>query len=683
MDEFGFVDVDRLCRENERLGLVKSLGIKYRFLHWELEFADIFEKNGGFDLVLGNPPWLKVEWKEAGVLGDAEPQFVLRNYSIPKLNDLRDEVIEHFDLKNLYLIEFEVASATQNFLNAFQNYPQLKGSQSNLYKCFLPQAWMLGNKQDISGFLHPEGIYDDPKGDRLRENIYPRLRVHFQFHNELKLFSEVDHHTKFSINIYCNDQIDPDFLHIANLYSPKTVYTCFEHPGHGPVPGIKDDDNQWNVNGHLSRIINVDSVALLLFAKLYDAEGTLTTHAKLPALHTKELINVLRKLANSPNRLESKTGEHISIEMWHETDAVKRDKTLKRATQFPEKERDLILSGPHFFVGNPFYKTPRAKCSLNSHYDPIDLRTLPDNYLPRTNYVPVCEKEQYSIRTPKVLWDKNKKVTDFYRFAVRRRFGANAERSLIGSIVQRRVGHVNPILSTTFKSIEDLLDFSGPCFSIVFDFFIKTTGRSDVYESTLKQLPFLKKQQEIVLRALMLNCVTKMYAALWEDCWTLEFLSEKWGKSDLRLSNDQFKSLTPEWQRNIALRTDYARRQALVEIDVLTSMALGLTLEELKTIYRVQFPVMRQYESDTWYDQNGRIIFTASKGLPGVGFTRPEWNEIKNMESGTVERTIIDDTLPGGPIERTMKYKAPFDRCDREKDYDEVWKEFEIRFKAS
>ena len=59
LDEFGYVNVDKLCEENKRFGLVKELAERYRYLHWELEFADLFESRGGFDLVLGNPPWIK------------------------------------------------------------------------------------------------------------------------------------------------------------------------------------------------------------------------------------------------------------------------------------------------------------------------------------------------------------------------------------------------------------------------------------------------------------------------------------------------------------------------------------------------------------------------------------------------------------------------------------------------
>ncbi|MCY3986871.1 MAG: hypothetical protein OXF23_07535, partial [Candidatus Dadabacteria bacterium] len=94
-----------------------------------------------------------------------------------------------------------------------------------------------------------------------------------------------------------------------------------------------------------------------------------------------------------------------------------------------------------------------------------------------------------------------------------------------------------------------------------------------------------------------------------------------------------------------------------------------------------------QNERDTWYDRTGRIVFTVSKGLAGVGFPRKGkgrganreigWEDISGMQSGTVSRTVTDDTLPGGPVERTITYEAPFDRCDRVQDYRVAWGFFE------
>ena len=124
-----------------------------------------------------------------------------------------------------------------------------------------------------------------------------------------------------------------------------------------------------------------------------------------------------------------------------------------------------------------------------------------------------------------------------------------------------------------------------------------------------------------------------------------------------------------------------------MEIDVLVAQALGLTLDELITIYRVQFPVMQQYERDTWFDQKGRIIFTSSKGLTGVGLPRKSngrmssnyacWEDVSNMSNGVVEKVIIDDTLPDRTIERTITYIAPFERCNRVDDYRIAWDYFE------
>ena len=184
-----------------------------------------------------------------------------------------------------------------------------------------------------------------------------------------------------------------------------------------------------------------------------------------------------------------------------------------------------------------------------------------------------------------------------------------------------------------------------------------------------------------------MNCLTQGYADLWNDSWKDEFLSHRWSKSDPRLKNTLFNNLTSQWQYNCALRSEYMRRQALIEIDVIIARTFGLTLEELINIYKVQFPVMNQYEKNTWFDRNGRIVFTVSKGLVGVGFPRKGetkgskkgigWEDINSMTSGNVSRTITDETLPGGPRERVIEYKAPFDRCDRVEDYKIAWSFFD------
>lgn len=732
----GVVNKDFLYGIFPRLRKVDELAARYKFFHWELEFADIFADNGGFDLILGNPPWLKVEWQEGGIMGDYEPQFVLRKFSASKLNTLREETLLRMPaLEQAYFSEYEEASATQNFLNGLVNYPELKGIQTNLYKCFLPQAWRIGAKSAMCGFLHPEGVYDDPKGGKLRSEIYPRLKLHAQFQNQRILFPIGDR-VKYGLNIFRSFKgCSVEFKNIANLFMPKTIELSFLHDGDGKVGGIKNDDGDWDESGHKERILRIDEDRLSLFASLYDSEGTPALEARLPALHSSQLISVLEKFAAQPKRLSNLHGNYLSLEMWHETNAQK-DGTIERQTCHPDHTSSLVLSGPHFYVGTPIYKTPRAICTEKGHFDTVDLQTIPDNYLPRTNYVPACDADEYLRRTPKVPWideadlaawqanganpaekPEPRPVTDYYRLVNRRMFGASSERSLISAIYPKNVANINTAIATAFKDAKVLANFAGFTHSVVYDFYLKSTGKSDLYGSLLETFPFIQNKH-VLLRGLILNCLSDEYSELWKTVWDDSSISDIWAKEDSRLVNNFFQNLTPEWHRDCALRTDYARRQALVEIDVLVAMALGMTLEELKTIYRVQFPVMRQYEADTWYDQTGRIVFTASKGLVGVGLDRKfnkkngftttiengvyenrvqglgsedepltdtsvqlGWEDIRELKSGKVYKTYMDDTQPGGPVERTIEYVAPFDKCDRERDYDVVWAEFERRFK--
>jgi hypothetical protein len=713
-DRFGQLRISRLRQNFPRITTVEKSAARHRFFHWELAFADIFASRGGFDLVLGNPPWLKIEWNEAGILGEVNPLFAIRKLNATEISKLRSEAFAQFKgLQEAWTAEMEEAEATQGFLNADQNYLLLKGMPANLYKCFVPLGWMLTGKKGVAGFLHPEGPYDDPKGGAYRQEIYKRLRAHFQFINELQLFAEVGHQSKYSINIYGPRRDQLSFSNIANLFTPSTVDACFSHDGTGDVGGYKDVKGKWNTAGHTDRIVWVDQDQMGVFARLYDTPGTLPLRARLPALHAGTLSSVMRKMANYSYRLADLGPEYYSTEMWNET-AQQRDATIHRnadrSAPFTGSKTEWVLSGPHFFVANPFNKTPRSVCSEKGHYDPIDLESLPEDYLPRSNYRPMADREEYLRRTPRVVWIKEgesmpKPVTDFYRYVQRRRISPSLERTLATIVVPPGPAHLHTVLSLTFRKTSELISFAGISHSIVSDFFVKSTGLGDLYDSTLSRLPYFESSP-IAIRTLALNCLTTHYAPLWHELFTPAFTEEGWSQLDNpRLPQHFFRDLTPEWHRQCALRSDYARRMALVEIDVLVAQELGLTLEELQLIYRVQFPVMQGYERDTWYDQNGRIVFTNSKGLTGVGLPRKRgkkdpaitltlpdgrtrslagWEELRQLQEtsqlpdGSVATTtVLDDTLPGGVRQVVRCYEAPFALANREEDYKIAWAFFE------
>lgn len=695
VDEFGFVDVDKLTREVPRLATLKELADRHRFLHWELEFAEVFADRGGFDLIVGNPPWIKVEWNEGGVMGDFEPSFVLKGHSATKLAELRREAMGNLPgLREAYLGEFAEFAGTQGFLNGEQNYPLLKKTQTNLFKCFVPQAWMAMNDGGVGAFIHQEGVYDDPKGGAFRRALYPRLRYHFHFQNERLLFPEIDHHRPYSVNVTGAPRDEVAFLHMSNLFAPATIDASLEgEPGSAvgdsraagsgdrpvrPVPGIKDDEGRWCVEGHPSRAIHVGDEQLRLFARLYDEPDTPPLEARLPTLHARELLAVLEKFAAAPRRLADLGDDVYSTVMWDETNS-QNDGTIRRETRFPTEPAELIYQGPHIYVANPLYKTPRAICDTNLAHDPLDLTALPADYLPRTNYVPACEPAEYRNRTPVVSWADRRPVTSSFRLLFRRALSQAGERTLTPALLPTGCGHVHTCLSLALQDPVAAAAFGGACASLPYDFFIKTTGRADVYASALRQLPDISPAPGVAVRFLLLGCVTNYFSDVLSICWSRAFPQDSWTRPDPRLPDTRFSSLTPTWTWSTPFRTDYERRQALIEIDVLVAQALGLSLDELLTIYQIQFPVLQQNERDTWYDQNGRIVFTVNRGLPGVGADRSLWNEIREMKAGTLSRAIVDDTLPGGPRERTITYVAPFDRCDREADYRTAWRVFEER----
>ncbi len=677
--EYGTVDIPALCKENPRLALSKQIAEEQHFMHWELEFADVFAEKGGFDFVIGNPPWIKLEWQEQGILSDKNPMFAVKDLSASQTALQRNTSLENTETRKLYFAEYVGITGEQSFLNAVQNYESLKGQQTNLFKCFLPQSWDFLNTDGVSAFVHPEGVYDDPKGGELRKILYPRLRKHFQFINEKMLFKEIGHPNIYSLNVYGKPQsLDENkFESISNLFDPTTVDECYSE-AEGEAEGLKDSEGNWNLNGHPDRVVKYGTEELSILAKLSE-DNVSALETPLLSLHTQQLLDTIKLFASYPNLFIN--ADMVMNVMWDESGAQKEG-IISRNTCFPDSVDELICSGPHIYVANPISKTPRAVCIEKADYDNIDLSNISANYLPRENYKINISMAAYN---EKVSTFNNLPYTSYYKLASRKMLNIKQERTLNIAILPKGSGHISGISSIVFKNPSDLIISSGAWASLPVDFYTKVMGKSNFNYATCSGFPIIKSKydSDIILRGLLLNCLTKYYSDLWNDSYKVDYAKSSWAKSDSRLKNARFSTLSKEWTWNTPLRTDYERREALIELDVLVAMALGMTLDQLKTIYRIQFPVLQQYETDTWYDANGRIVFTNNRSMVGVGYTRPEFeNGIKDAPAGTIfKRTITDDTQPGGPIERTIEYVAPFDKCDREKDYETAWAFFENKYK--
>lgn len=224
----------------------------------------------------------------------------------------------------------------------------------------------------------------------------------------------------------------------------------------------------------------------------------------------------------------------------------------------------------------------------------------------------------------------------------------------------------------------------GEMISVPCDALIKILGKDDLYFDSISKLPLIKSVlcDEIVARALALNCMTSYYSDIWNELESDRLASVRWTKNDVRLNENTFLSLGKDWTKDSPLRTPFERRQAMVELDVLVAMGIGMSKELLTSVYNIQFPVLKSYEVDTWYDQKGRVVFTTNRTQKGVGFNRTEWEkEVKNTTSGTVKQIITESYSSDEEVEKMICYEAPFNKCDREDDYKIAWDYFSKKYK--
>jgi hypothetical protein len=242
----------------------------------------------------------------------------------------------------------------------------------------------------------------------------------------------------------------------------------------------------------------------------------------------------------------------------------------------------------------------------NQDYEAWDLETLPADAIPRTNYQRAKPPDAYIAGYP--TW-KGKPSSQYWRLAWRRMADSSTVRTLHSAVFLPGPTHVDLIRTLKTESVADLVVASGTWASIVSDFFIKVAGFAELKHGVIRRLPHVRGhplESELILRSLRLNCLTGAYEPLCTELHNPAWLSDSWTHD--RADRPALGDVTSKWRHGTPLRTDFDRRQALVEIDAITAIMLDITAEELCTIYRTQFGVLRKYEKAMRFDANGRQV---------------------------------------------------------------------------
>ena len=646
-------EMEAVIDEYPWLEVVRDVAKAQGFFHWELDFATVFAR-GGFDLQVGNPPWVRPRTDVDSLLSEGDPWWTLSNKpSVAVKKERMPLTLTRPGVLGTVLDGTAEVIVLSELLSDPTVYPLLSG-QPDLYRAFMCQVWEHQSERGISSLIHMETHFTDAKTPDLRASAYRHLRRHWQFINELSLF-DIKDNKRYGIHVYGTDQ-DPSFLHATSLYHPETVLRSLMHDGSGEEPGFKDPHTStWDLRPHSTRIESIDEATLKTWQSVTESGDWRST--SMVSTVNSAAARTLATLATQPRI--STLNLHFSSG-WHETSDFEKGRFIK--VWGSSLWEDAILQGSHLYVSTPMYKQPNESMKHNLDWTTTDLEALSPSAQPITQYKPAGDRATYDRLY--THWD-NSPARDHYRIAWRRMAANTGERTLIPAIIPPGTTHVNPIYSAAVPSVEStkLPLILAEASTLLADFQIRARSRNDIINQDFERLPNLDKTHpfvpQVVLRTLRLNCLTDAYADLWAECWDESFATD----APILERYDE-RPIGPEWTLDTPLRRAEDRRNAQAEIDVMVAIMLGVPIEDLCTIYRTQFAVLYDYDHGRGqgayvYDANGRQLPTP---------VRQAWEKrqrpTSNEDMPLSERT---HTHPGSGV--SYVYDLPFRIRNRESDF--------------
>jgi len=316
------------------IGYSWELAQKHRFFHWELEFPEVF-KQGGFDVILCNPPWEMVQH-------DPEEFFTTRDPRIANAPNMaiRKRMIEELKetnptLYNAFWSEQHANDALKKFLHNSNRYPRTGRGRVNMAYVFTELALELCSIRGRVGVVVPTGLMTDSFAQKFSSHLLEtsRLVSLYDFENREKLFPAVDSRYKFSL------------LTLSGKPVEQSEFAFFLTR----AEQLRDEQRRLTLSPNDFALLNPNTRTCPIFRTRQDAELTKAIYKRIPVL------------------VNEQTGENPWNVRFILMFMMNTDSYLFRTRQELEAE-GYALVGNRFIRGDEVY-LPLYEAKMIWHYD--------------------------------------------------------------------------------------------------------------------------------------------------------------------------------------------------------------------------------------------------------------------------------------------------------------------------
>ena len=255
----------------------RQLAAEERFLNWQTAFPGVWTnqdsaaREGGFDAVIGNPPWERMKLQQIEWFAARRPEIARARRAADRKREIARLAKAGDPLAGVYAEARVRAETRARMARGSDDYPLLSGGDVNLYALFVERAMALVKPDGMVGLLTPSGIASDKTAARFFKGVATegRLKTLYDFENKKTFFPDV--HSSFKFCVF-----------VASPSPVGAAANCafYLHD----VAELEDSQRRFTLSAEDFARVNPNTGTAPIFRSRRDAELTAAIYGRLPIL---------------------------------------------------------------------------------------------------------------------------------------------------------------------------------------------------------------------------------------------------------------------------------------------------------------------------------------------------------------------------------------------------------------